>query len=199
MKLNLIYFKVNRIIKNLIWADLILESSWGLISPVFAIFVVEKIVGGNAFVAGLSSAIYLIVFALTRIPIAIFLDKKGGEKDDFLIMFLGFFFVSFIPFGFIFSKLPYHLYLLQAGYGVCMAAAFAGYMSLFTKRIDKGKEATEWGIRASLISLAMGTTAAVGGALVATFGFNFVFIMVGIFNFLSAFFVFSLKNEFLKK
>jgi len=191
-------FKINRIIKYLILADLILEASWGLISPVFAIFVVQKVKGGNPFVVGIASAIYLVLFALIRIPLSIHLDKNPKEKDDFYCMFFGFLFFSFTPFGFIFSKLPWHIYFLQAIYGITMAMAFSGYMSIFTRHIDRGKEATEWGIRASFISLAMGLTAAVGGGLVTKFGFNLVFLLVGIFSLISSFLVFVLRKEFLK-
>jgi predicted MFS family arabinose efflux permease len=45
----------------------------------------------------------------------------------------------------------------------------------------------------------MGITAALGGFLVTKFGFNFVFILVGIFSLLSSFLILLLKNEFLKK
>lgn len=192
-------FQVNRIIKFLILADLTFEASWGLISPVFAIFIVQKIEGGNTFVVGIASAIYLVLFALVRIPLAIFLDRIPRERDDFLFMFLGFFFMSFVPFGFIFSRFPWQVYFLQVIQGIAMAMAFSGYMSIFTKYIDKGKEATEWGIRASLISLATGMTAAIGGVLVTKFGFNFVFFMVGIFSLIGSLLVLVLKKEFLKK
>ena len=192
-------FQINRIVKYLILGDLAFEASWGLISPVFAIFIVEKIKGGSAFVVGIASAIYLVLFALVRIPLAMFLDKMPKEGDDFLFMFLGFLFTSFVPFGFIFSKFSWQIYFLQAIQGIGMAMAFSGYMSIFTKYIDKGKEATEWGIRASLISLATGITAAIGGGLVTKFGFNLVFFMVGVLSLIGSLLVLFLKKEFLKK
>lgn len=191
--------EISKVIKYLILADLICESSWGLVSPVFAVFVVEKIVGGNAFVVGLASAIYLILFSIFRIPIAFFLDKKRGEKDDFLAMFFGFLSGALVPFGFIFSKFPWQVYFLQSIYGIAMAIAFSGYMAIFTRWIDKGKEATEWGMRASLISLAMGFTAAIGGIMVMKFGFNLTFALVGVLNLLGCLFIWLLRNEFLKK
>jgi len=199
VKIDSTDFKVNRIIKYLIFGDLVFEASWGLISPVFAIFLVERIVGASPAVVGLASAIYLILFSFVRIPFSLYLDKKKGESDDFWSMFLGFLVSSFLPFFYILSKFPWQIYLLQGIYGVSTSAAFAGYMSIFTKKIDKGKEATEWGIRASLISLATGISAAIGGFLVEKFGFNFTFILVGIFGLLSSLLIFALKNEFLKK
>jgi MFS family permease len=199
MRIDSTDFKVNKIIRYLILGDLVFEASWGLISPVFAIFVVEKIVGGSPAVVGLASAIYLILFSLVRIPFSIYLDKRKGESDDFWSTFFGFLISSFLPFFYIFSKFPWQIYLLQGIYGISTSAAFAGYMSIFTKKIDRGKEATEWGIRASLISLATGVTAAIGGFLVTKFGFDVTFILVGIFSLLSSLLIFALKNEFLKK
>ena len=199
MRINSKDLEINRIIKYLIFGDLVFEASWGLISPVFAIFLVERIVGASPAVVGLASAIYLILFSFVRIPFSLYLDKKKGESDDFWSMFLGFLISSFLPFFYILSKFPWQIYLLQGIYGVSTSAAFAGYMSIFTKKIDKGKEATEWGIRASLISLATGISAAIGGFLVEKFGFNFTFILVGIFGLLSSLLIFALKNEFLKK
>ncbi|KPJ57432.1 hypothetical protein AMJ49_00645 [Parcubacteria bacterium DG_74_2] len=191
--------KINRVIKYLILSDLVLEASWGLISPIFAIFIIQKIQGGNAFVVGMASAIYLVVFSLIRIPVAIFLDWTLKEIDDFLFLLFGFFIVSFVPFGFIFSKFPWQIYFLQAIQGIGMAIAFSGYMAIFTKHIDKGKEATEWGIRASLIGLGTGLMAALGGILVTKFSFNLIFSLVGIFSLLGSLLTLFLKHEFLKK
>jgi hypothetical protein len=199
MKIKFTDFKINKIIEYLILGDLVFEASWGLISPVFAIFVVERIVGGNPAVVGLASAIHLILFSLVRIPFSIYLDKRKGESDDFWAMFFGFLTSSLLPFFYIFSKFPWQIYLLQGISGISTSAAFAGYMSIFTKKIDVGKEATEWGIRASLISLATGITAAIGGFLVTNFGFNITFILVGVFSLLSSLLIFALKNEFLKR
>lgn len=192
-------FQISQVIKILILADLIFEAALGFLSPIFSIFIVQKIEGGNTLVAGISSAIYLIFFSLLRIPIAAYLDKKRGERDDFLCMFFGFLIGSLPPFGFIFSKYPWQVYLLQAIEGAAIAMAFSGYMSIFTRHIDRGKEATEWGIRASLIGLGSGLSAVIGGELALKFGFEVVFFLAGILSLLGCFFVWLLKNEFLKK
>ena len=76
-------FKINRVIKYLILSDLAFWSGWGLFNPVFAIFIIEKIQGGNAFVVGAAVAVYWITKSLLRIPIGIFLDSLTGEKDDY--------------------------------------------------------------------------------------------------------------------
>jgi MFS family permease len=188
-------FRINRIVKYLILSDLVFYTGWGLISPIFAIFIVEKIVGGNAFVAGLSSAIYFILMSLLRIPFGIFLDSRPGEKDDYCFLTLGLFIAALVPFGFIFSKFPWHIYLLQAIHALGMAMSLAAWPAIFTRHIDKGKESTEWGLDATSIGLGAGISGAIGGWLVTKFGFEPVFVLVGIFGLIGTALLLGLKNE----
>jgi len=187
--------KINRIVKYLILSDLVFYTGWGLISPIFAIFIVEKIVGGNVFVAGLSSAVYLILIALLRVPMGIFLDSKPEERDDYWFLTVGLFIAALIPFGFIFSKFPWHIYLLQAIHAIGMAMSLSAWPAIFTRHIDKGKESTEWGLDATSVGLGAGISGAIGGWAVTKFGFNPVFIAVGIIGLIGAFSLLFLKNE----
>jgi len=187
--------KINRIVKYLILSDLAFYAGWGLISPIFAIFIVEKIVGGNVLVAGLSSAVYLILIALLRVPMGIFLDSKPGERDDYWFLTVGLFIAALIPFGFIFSRFPWHIYLLQAIHAIGMAMSLSAWPAIFTRHIDKGKESTEWGLDATSVSLGAGISGAIGGWAVTKFGFNPVFIAVGIIGLIGAFLLLFLRNE----
>jgi hypothetical protein len=60
--------KVNKIVKYLILADIAFWTGWGLVSPVFAIFIVEKIQGGTALVVGIATAIYWLFRSLLVLP-----------------------------------------------------------------------------------------------------------------------------------
>ena len=187
--------KINRIVKYLILSDLAFYAGWGLISPIFAIFIVEKIVGGNVLVAGLSSAVYLILIALLRVPMGIFLDSKPGERDDYWFLTVGLFIAALIPFGFIFSRFPWHIYLLQAIHAIGMAMSLSAWPAIFTRHIDKGKESTEWGLDATSVGLGAGISGAIGGWAVTKFGFNPVFIAVGIIGLIGAFLLLFLRKE----
>jgi len=59
--------KINKIIKILILSDVALLSGFGFIVPIFAIFLVGKIQGGNVEVAGYAAAIYWIVILVLNI------------------------------------------------------------------------------------------------------------------------------------
>jgi len=187
--------KVNPIIKYLILSDLSFWTGWGLINPVFAIFIVDKIQGGSPFVAGMAAAIYWILKSMLRVPIGMFLDNLHGEKDDYLFLVLGLFIAALIPFGYLLAFLPWHIYLLQAIYAVGMAMTLSGWQAIFTRHIDKGKEATEWGLDATFLGFGVGISGAIGGWTVTKFGFTPVFITVGVFGIIGVIILLGLRNE----
>lgn len=179
-------FSINKIIKTLIGADLIFLSAFGLITPIFAVFITEQIEGGDVKVVGFAAAVYWILKSILQIPIGRFLDRKRGERDDLYFLILGYIVVAIVPFGYIFSFLPWHIYILEGIYAVGMAMAIPAWAAIFTRHIDKGKEAFEWSIESSALSFGVGLTGALGGILVSKFGFNAVFAMVGFFAIIGA-------------
>lgn len=187
--------KVNRVIKYLILSDLVFWSGWGLITPIFAIYIVEKIEGGSALVVGIAAAVYWILKSILRLPISIFLDKCFGEKDDYWFLTVGLFIASVVPFGFIFATLPQHVYILQAVHAIGIAISVAGWSPIFTRHIDRGHEATQWGLSDSSFGIGIGITGLIGGWAVIRFGFNPVFIGVGIMGFMGVIFLLCLKND----
>lgn len=178
--------KINKVIKFLISSDLLLNSGWGLLAPVFAIFIVQNIQGGDAKVAGIAAAIYWLVKSTLQIPIGHYLDKNHGEKDDFHFMFWGTFLAGLVPFGFIFASMTWHIYFLQFFHALGMAMAIPSWSAIFTRHIDKGKEAFEWGLESTALGIGAGVAGAVGGILAATFGFKIIFILVGSLTILSS-------------
>ena len=191
----MIKLKLNKIIKYLILSDLIFYTGWGLITPIFAIFIIGNIQGGTILVAGIASSIYWILKSGLRVPIGIFLDNHRGEKDDYFFLVVGLLIAALIPFGYIFSKLPWHIYVLQTVYAVGMAMSLSGWSAIFTRHIDKGKEATEWGLDATSYGIGIGVSAAIGGWAVTQFGFNPVFIAVGVMGLIGVALLLCIKNK----
>lgn len=189
---------INRIIKYLILSDLVFYAGWGLINPVFAIFIVEKIQGGTPLVVGIAASIYWIVASLLRIPLGMFLDTRKGEHDDYAFTVWGLLIASIIPIGYIYITLPWQLYLLQAIYAIGMSMSLSGWAAIFTRNIDKGHEATEWGLNATAYSLGAGVAGIVGGYTVTQFGFEPVFIAVGILGMIGALLLLVIKKDVAK-
>ena len=188
--------KLNKIIKYLIYSDLVFYTGWGLISPIFAIFIIDSIAGGSAFVVGIAAAISLISRSLLRVPFGIYADKS--QKKAYMFMFWGLLVSALIPFGYIFSSLPWHLYILQGILGAALALSTAGWTGIFARYMDRKKESTEWGIDAVAVGVGPGIAAAFGGLAVTYFSFNLVFVAVAILGLIGAFILLGIRKNVLK-
>jgi len=189
---------INKIIKILTLSDVLLLTGFGFIAPIFAIFINERIAldpAKAAEVAGFAMAIYWGVKSLIQIPIGNYLDKNHGERDDIIFVILGNTITAFSIFAYIFSSLPWHIYLIQVFYSIGMAMNIPGWTAIFTRHIDKGKEAFEWAARSTAIGLGAGISGAIGGLFVSKFGFNLLFIVVGMFVLLSSSVLFAILWE----
>jgi predicted MFS family arabinose efflux permease len=190
---------VNKIAKILIMSDFFLNLGWGLLSPVFALFVLEKITLSDpakaAEVAGFAALFYWITKSFIEIPIGHFLDKHKGEKDDFWFMTIGLFVVGFVPLGYLFSSQPWHIYVFQIIHAVGMAMALPSWLAIFTRHIDKGKEALEWSMETTSISMGAGIAGGLGGIIASIFGFNILFIFVSALTIFAGFLLLFVKNN----
>jgi len=192
---------INKVVRVLIFADFFLGSAWGFLGPVFAIFIVARISVGDpleaAKIAGFASFVYLITKSFLQIPISKYFDSKHGERDDYWFMVLGLFLTGLSPFGFLASSLPWHLYAFQILHAIGMALFVPSWNAIFTRHIDKGKEAFEWGMDSTLMGLGAGIAGGLGGIIVAFFGFNIIFILVGSFSIFSSLFLLTIHKQVL--
>lgn len=192
---------INKVIKILVTSDFILNCGWGLLSPIFALFIAQKITGGDITkaleVAGLATFFYWIPKSLLQIPVGKYLDKNHGEKDDFVFMVAGTFMAGFVPFIFLIASLPWHIYVAQIVHATSMALVIPSWLAMFTRHIDRGKEAFEWGLESTAIGIGAGVAAALGGIATAILGFEIVFAITGIFTVFSAALLLLIHNNIL--
>ena len=97
---------MNRVIRFLTLSDFIWVSGSGLLGPIFAIFIVDFIIGGDEIVAGIAASIYLFTKSILQIPAASIIDKIRGEKDDFFILFIGSLLAASFPILYLFINQP---------------------------------------------------------------------------------------------
>jgi hypothetical protein len=190
---------INKIVKVLIVSDFFLNLGWGFLSPVFAIFILQNIVSGNALkaaeVAGFSALFYWISKSFLEIPIGHFLDKRHGEKDDFWFMVVGTFITAIVPIGFLFSFMPWHIYFFQIIHAVGMAMVLPSWLAIFTRHIDKGREAFEWSMETTSIGMGAGIAGGLGGILASYFGFNILFILVSVLSIIATVLLLVIRNN----
>lgn len=186
---------VNKIIRILISSDILLQSGWGLIGPIFAIFVTKQLQGGKLEMVGFIAASYWITKSIVQPFIAHALDIKDGERDDFKFLVLGMFLANLVPIGYFFSTQIWHIFLLESFRGLCMACVIPSWSGIFTRHIDKGREAFSWSLESTGIGFAAGFAGAFGSILASTVGFRTVFIFVSIFGLAASSLLFLIRPK----
>ncbi|RLC36600.1 hypothetical protein DRH27_04980 [Candidatus Falkowbacteria bacterium] len=181
--------KVNKVIRILTISDVIIISGFGLVSPIFAIFIADTIKGGTLEVVGIASSVYLIAKSLIQIPAANFIDRMKGEKDDFWALFIGSVIYSLIPLLYLAVNTPIELYIVQFFYGIATAITLPSWYAIFTRHIDKKHEGLEWGVYETLVGLGAAGAASLGGFLAFRFGFNNLFILVSLTSLIGSMFL----------
>ncbi|KKT17605.1 MAG: hypothetical protein A2654_01630 [Candidatus Nealsonbacteria bacterium RIFCSPHIGHO2_01_FULL_43_31] len=173
---------VNKVIRILISSDILLQSGWGLLGPIFAIFLTRQIQGGNLQMVGFVAATYWVAKSIVQPFIARRLDKNHGEKDDILFLIVGMYAANLIPLGYIFSSQPWHIFILEFIRGLAMACVVPTWSGIFTRHIDKGREAFSWSLESTGLGFAAGIAGAFGGILASLISFKLVFVLVSIFG-----------------
>lgn len=170
----------------LITSDFFINAGFSVFAPIFAVFVTNQIIDGDIRVVGFAAAIAQIVKATLQIPVARWLDKNHGEYDDFYSMVAGSCIVASVPFLYLFATHAWHIYAIQAWFGVGTALAVPPWYAIFTRHIDKMRENVEWSLESVAIGISGAGSAALSGIIVATFGFQWAFFLGGILAVLGA-------------
>ncbi|MCW1892231.1 MAG: MFS transporter [Candidatus Uhrbacteria bacterium] len=169
---------INAVVRYLIMSDVLLVGASSMLAPIFALFIIRDIQGGNEIVAGIAAAIYLITKSLFQIPVATIIDRIRGEKDDFGILVCFSVIMALVPLLYLFISQPWQLYVVQFILGLFTAMTFPSFMAIFTRHIDRKKEATEWGVYFTLTDFASAGLAGIGGVIAGTAGFPALIIAV---------------------
>lgn len=184
---------INPVVRFLILSDVVIFGSYGLLGPIFALFITDYIEGGNEAVAGIAAGIYLFSKSILQIPVAHFLDKIRGEKDDFWFLFIFSIIMGFVPLAYLFISTPLELYIVQFIQGMLTASTYPAFMGLFTRHIDKNKEGTEWGIYFTLTDISGAALAIIGGYVAVYSGFPILITAVVIIAVLGALMLWPIK------
>jgi len=188
---------INKVIKILTYSDALFLGGFGFITPIFAIFLTDHIKGANAITAGFAAAIMWIVQALILVPFGKFLDKNKKDIDDLWFIIVGNVLAALVAFCYLKANLPWHIYVLQITYALGFSMNMAGWTAIFTRHIDKGREAYEWGVRGALVGVGTGLAGALGGIIYQKFGIDILFISVGCLILLSSAILFVIFERIL--
>ena len=163
---------VNRAVQILLFYLFSVVVAESLFTPIFSVFILENIAGAALRTAGFALAIYAVAKSIVQVPLARFLDKHNGERDDFYALLIGAFIGIIYPFLLATVSKVWHLYLLEILGGVGTAFLMAAYYSLFARHVDKGAEGFEWSLfSVGGLTMSSAIGAAIGGVFAEGFGF----------------------------
>ena len=172
-------FNINKVLRVLVASDILIFSGFGLMSPIFAVFITGQISGGNLITVGIAEAIYLASKSLLQIPIGILIDETKGQKIDFWLSFAGSILSALAILLYIFASTPAHIYLIGLLFGIAGALAYPAWMGLFSRNLETGRESFIWGLHSTTTELSSAITAALGGFVAERFGFGSLFLTAG--------------------
>lgn len=158
---------------------MMLMGGWGLVMPILAIFFNDKIKGGGVELAGLAMTVYYLVKSVAQIPIAKVIDGHRGEQDDFWLMVAGSFLTGLAAYLYMYASLPWHVYAIQVVHGLGGALCYPTWMAIFTRHVDKHREGWEWTFYYTTTDVGTALAAGLGGLLVAAYGYDVLFWVVG--------------------
>ena len=187
MRFNIdINFKVSKLIRRFIIADTLLFGGWGFVDPVFSVFILQEIAGASLVTVGITVSIYWILKSLIQVPVALFLDRTDGERDDFYTLITSFGIIGICAFLTTLAAHVWQLYLLQVLKAIGFGMYIASWPALFSRHLDKGHYSLDWSLDSTSIGFAIGITGFLSGIIVTWWGYDTLFIFAGIASFISA-------------
>ena len=168
---------MNKKILLLILSDVLILSSFGLIAPIFAIFINENLIGGSIVSAGLATTIFLVVKSSIQLPLSKYLIDKEKHKTRSLL--LGTFLIILVPFIYLIAKHVYVIFIAQAVYGLGTAFAYPTWFSLFTTYMNKRHKGFEYAIWSTGVGGGTAIAAFIGAKIADVLGFRSLFFFVG--------------------
>ena len=181
----------------LILSDVLILSSFGLLAPIFAIFIIGNIEGGSIVAAGLATTIFLVVKCTVQLPLSkYFVDKEKHKTRSLLI---GTFLIITVPFIYIFATHVNTIYIAQAVYGLGAALAYPAWFSLFTAYIDKKHKGFEYTLWSTGVGIGSAIAAFFGAKIAELLGFKTLFFFVGVIAFLGFLLLIVLDRIEMKK
>jgi len=158
-------------LKILIAASFIYNFGAGLFGPLYAIFVEE--IGGNILTAGSAWAAYSIAVGVAMFIFSRYEDYLPKEK----LIVIGYGLLSFGFIGYYLISTQLHLFIVQMYMGFSLALIDPVWNAYFGKKVDKKKEAAEWGDWEAGSYILIGLAALAGGIIAFKFGFKTLFLI----------------------
>ena len=157
-------------LKILLGSSALFMLAGGLFGPIYAVFV--EGIGGDILTAGIAYS----GFAIAAGVLIFFVSRwEDHVKHQEKLVIAGYFLSCLGFLGYLFVKTPFHLLIVQVILGLGEAVSTPAYDGLYSKHLDKGKFASEWGLWDSTAYITAGVAAIAGGWYAKAYGFRSLF------------------------
>lgn len=186
---------MHKIIRSLVVSDLFILSSYGLIQPIFSIFILRNVVDATITGVGVALTIELFTRAVFQIVIAKWADEERGNCRELYTLLLGSLLISIVPVGYLLSRTMLMVYFAQFVHGLGQALSYPSWRVLFTRYIRQDQAGYEWGIYDTVTSLGIAGAATIGAYFADTYSFTYLFVIVSVLSFLGTGFIVHIFNH----
>ncbi|MBW2977162.1 MFS transporter [Candidatus Woesearchaeota archaeon] len=164
---------MKRWLKVLLTADFFALLAIGMITPIYAIFVEE--IGGDILDASGAWALFAITSGILMYLIGKWEDRGKHYAG---MLFFGYLLRSFAFLGYFFVQNTMQLFGVQIILGLSVAVTNPSYDALYSKCLQKGKYAAQWGAWEAMNMIVEAVAALIGGAIASYFGFKALFAVM---------------------
>lgn len=183
---------MNKTLKYLLFAEGLWLLAAGLFGPIYAIFVEE--IGGDVLEAGGAYA----TFSLAAGVMIFFISRwEDHVKHQEKLIVIGHTMGAMGILGYLFISSPLHLFIVQAVLGLSEAIFYPAFDGIYSRFLDRGKFASEWGLYETINYVVMGLSAGIGGLIASIFGFRPLFMFMFLLALIST--AASLKLYFINR
>ena len=130
---------MHKVLRILILSDLFIVGSFGLVQPIFAIYMLQNVAGTTITDIGVAVTIQLVTKAIVQILVAKWTDKEPGNRRELWTLFVGSILMSLVSFSYIWANNLPILFTLQFLYGFGAALAFPGWVVIYTRYLRAEK------------------------------------------------------------
>ena len=183
---------MNRVLKYLLVAEGFWMLAAGLFGPIYAIFVIR--IGGNILEAGAAYAAFSLAAAIMVFIISRWEDHVRHKEK---LIVIGHTIGAVGILGYLFVASPAHLFIVQIMLGVAEAISLPAFDGIYSRHLDRGRFASEWGMYETMDYLVAGVSAGVGGLIASMFGFQVLFMSMFVLSLVSI--AVSVKLYYLNK
>ena len=182
--------RFNAVVRRFIIADLVWLAGWGLISPIFAVFVLQQIEGATVITLGIAAALYWTLKSIIQIPVALAIDRTPSERDDYIVLVISLILAGLTAFSFILVRTTWQLYIVEVLHAISFALYVPSWNGIFARHLDKEHRALEFALDSAAVGIATGIAGLVGSIIVKELGFSTLFFMTAILCFIAAVIIF---------